>query len=92
MKGRLAPGRRSGILRTLRSRSERVMTDPAGDILVIGIGNLLWADEGFGVRCVEAFDVDPKSEGAGCLSSANLTNHATGLMTCLLYTSPSPRD
>lgn len=32
------------------------MTDPAGDILVIGIGNLLWADEGFGVRCVEAFD------------------------------------
>lgn len=24
------------------------------DILVLGIGNLLWADEGFGVRCVEA--------------------------------------
>ncbi len=23
-------------------------------ILVLGIGNLLWADEGFGVRCVEA--------------------------------------
>lgn len=23
--------------------------------LVLGIGNLLWADEGFGVRCVEAF-------------------------------------
>lgn len=23
------------------------------DILVLGIGNLLWADEGFGVRCVE---------------------------------------
>ena len=22
--------------------------------LVLGIGNLLWADEGFGVRCVEA--------------------------------------
>ena len=22
-------------------------------ILVLGIGNLLWADEGFGVRCVE---------------------------------------
>jgi hydrogenase maturation protease len=32
------------------------MADPAGDILVLGIGNLLWADEGFGVRCVEAFD------------------------------------
>lgn len=26
------------------------------DVLVLGIGNLLWADEGFGVRCVEAFD------------------------------------
>jgi hydrogenase maturation protease len=24
-------------------------------ILVMGVGNLLWADEGFGVRCVEAF-------------------------------------
>ncbi|MBL8923519.1 MAG: HyaD/HybD family hydrogenase maturation endopeptidase [Myxococcaceae bacterium] len=24
--------------------------------LVLGIGNLLWADEGFGVRCVEALD------------------------------------
>jgi len=24
------------------------------DILVLGIGNLLWADEGFGVRCAEA--------------------------------------
>ncbi len=23
-------------------------------MLVLGIGNLLWADEGFGVRCVEA--------------------------------------
>lgn len=25
-----------------------------GSILVLGIGNLLWADEGFGVRCAEA--------------------------------------
>jgi len=24
-----------------------------GEILVLGIGNLLWADEGFGVRCAE---------------------------------------
>lgn len=24
-------------------------------ILVLGVGNLLWADEGFGVRCAEAF-------------------------------------
>ncbi|MDP3323468.1 MAG: HyaD/HybD family hydrogenase maturation endopeptidase, partial [Hydrogenophaga sp.] len=34
---------------------------PCGDtparpqtIVVLGIGNLLWADEGFGVRCIEA--------------------------------------
>lgn len=25
------------------------------DVLVLGIGNLLWADEGFGVRAIEAF-------------------------------------
>lgn len=25
-----------------------------GRVLVLGIGNVLWADEGFGVRCVEA--------------------------------------
>ncbi len=24
--------------------------------LILGIGNLLWADEGFGVRCVETLD------------------------------------
>ena len=24
------------------------------EVLVLGIGNMLWADEGFGVRCVEA--------------------------------------
>jgi len=33
---------------------------PSGDspetIVVLGIGNVLWADEGFGVRCVEALD------------------------------------
>ena len=29
---------------------------PAPDgVLVLGIGNLLWGDEGFGVRAVEAF-------------------------------------
>ncbi len=25
------------------------------DALILGVGNLLWADEGFGVRCAEAF-------------------------------------
>ncbi|MBK1614574.1 hydrogenase expression/formation protein [Rubrivivax gelatinosus] len=33
---------------------------PGGDspesIVVLGIGNVLWADEGFGVRCIEALD------------------------------------
>ena len=33
--------------------------------LILGIGNILWADEGFGVRVVEAFNdkyafTDPK--------------------------------
>jgi hydrogenase maturation protease len=28
--------------------------DPHPDVLVLGIGNVLWADEGFGVRAVEA--------------------------------------
>jgi len=32
--------------------------NPADDpsTIVLGIGNVLWADEGFGVRCVEALD------------------------------------
>lgn len=30
------------------------MEDFNRDVLILGIGNLLWADEGFGVRCVEA--------------------------------------
>ncbi len=30
----------------------------APNVLVLGIGNLLWADEGFGVRVVEAFHRD----------------------------------
>ncbi|WP_239061633.1 HyaD/HybD family hydrogenase maturation endopeptidase [Ideonella livida] len=30
------------------------MADPDDLIVVLGIGNVLWADEGFGVRCVEA--------------------------------------
>ena len=28
------------------------------ELLVLGIGNLLWADEGFGVRCVEALNAE----------------------------------
>jgi len=32
------------------------MPPDATDALVIGFGNVLWADEGFGVRTVEAFN------------------------------------
>ena len=28
----------------------------ATELLALGIGNILWADEGFGVRCVEAMN------------------------------------
>ena len=39
------------------------MSEQQGATLVLGIGNLLWADEGFGVRCVERllerFDMPP---------------------------------
>lgn len=31
-----------------------LVVSPPGQVLVLGIGNLLWADEGFGVRAVEA--------------------------------------
>lgn len=32
------------------------MSESPACVLVLGIGNLLWADEGFGVRAVEAFN------------------------------------
>ncbi len=34
------------------------MSRAGPDVLVLGVGNLLWADEGFGVRCVERFTAD----------------------------------
>nr|WP_248679673.1 HyaD/HybD family hydrogenase maturation endopeptidase [Sinimarinibacterium sp. CAU 1509] len=36
-------------------------------ILILGIGNLLWADEGFGVRCVEALDAGWSFDDDVCL-------------------------
>ena len=36
------------------SEDPAVPAPPAGGVLVLGIGNVLWADEGFGVRAVEA--------------------------------------
>ena len=39
----------------MKGGGEHPETDPSAfDTLVLGIGNLLWADEGFGVRAVEA--------------------------------------
>lgn len=35
--------------------------------LVLGIGNLLWADEGFGVRCVERFDQKYQCDDTVCV-------------------------
>jgi hydrogenase maturation protease len=36
--------------------------------LVLGVGNLLWADEGFGVRCMEAFaDVYETGDDVECV-------------------------
>lgn len=32
------------------------MSGDGVDTLILGIGNILWADEGFGVRCVEAMN------------------------------------
>ena len=34
-------------------RERRMTTSPEGRVLILGIGNILWADEGFGVRAVE---------------------------------------
>jgi hydrogenase maturation protease len=31
------------------------MAEDRVEVLLLGVGNLLWADEGFGVRCVEEF-------------------------------------
>ena len=37
----------------MRTRTPMVPSEP-GHVLVLGIGNLLWADEGFGIRAAEA--------------------------------------
>lgn len=33
--------------------AKEAILDPRCEVLILGIGNLLWADEGFGVRCAE---------------------------------------
>ncbi|MBL8404099.1 MAG: HyaD/HybD family hydrogenase maturation endopeptidase [Dechloromonas sp.] len=49
-------------------------------ILVLGIGNLLWADEGFGVRCVEALN-----EGWSFPPQVNLMDGGTQGLYLLPY-------
>ena len=39
------------------------MDDASFDVLVLGIGNVLWADEGFGVRCAEALAAEYELPG-----------------------------
>ncbi|BDI04776.1 HyaD/HybD family hydrogenase maturation endopeptidase [Sphaerotilus microaerophilus] len=39
---------------TCHPTRDTLLEDPEDAIVVLGIGNVLWADEGFGVRCVEA--------------------------------------
>jgi len=37
-------------------RTEPVQFTAESETLILGIGNLLWADEGFGIRCIEALN------------------------------------
>jgi hydrogenase maturation protease len=39
---------------TCHPTRDTLLEDDDNCIVVLGIGNVLWADEGFGVRCVEA--------------------------------------
>ena len=61
---------------------------PTRRIVVLGVGNILWADEGFGVRCVEtlgaAWDVPPEVEvidgGTQGLALVPLLHDATHIL------------
>lgn len=61
---------------------------PSRRIVVLGVGNILWADEGFGVRCVEAlaadWDVPPDVEvidgGTQGLALVPLLHDATHIL------------
>ena len=49
-------------------------------VLILGIGNLLWADEGFGVRAVEALTRVP---GVACAAVQDLEDSAERLAEIL---------
>lgn len=44
------------LIKTTTVKESDMPSESKRRILVLGIGNLLWADEGFGVRCVEALN------------------------------------
>ena len=51
---------------------------PRDSIVVLGIGNVLWADEGFGVRCVEALQQRVEfDQGAGDAPEVQLIDGGT---------------
>src|SRR5690242_18738397 len=49
---------RTGAARTAAARGRGKDVTGGPNVLILGIGNLLWADEGFGVRAVEALHRD----------------------------------
>lgn len=62
----------------------------ARDVLVLGIGNILWADEGFGPRCAQAFadafaDVDGLEVMDGGTLGAYLINEITSSRRILVF-------
>ncbi|MDP2220444.1 MAG: hydrogenase maturation protease, partial [Hydrogenophaga sp.] len=70
---------------------------PGGDtpsrpqtIVVLGIGNLLWADEGFGVRCIEALQrrfefAEPVSQIDGGTQGLYLIQHVQAADCLLIF-------
>ncbi len=58
------------------------LDDETTDVLVLGIGNILWADEGFGPRAVEAFhrEYQPR-DGVHVADGGTLGLYLTNLIT-----------
>ena len=67
--------------------------DSSGAIVVLGIGNVLWADEGFGVRCVEAlqqrYEFDPDAADVQLIDGGTqglyLIQHVQGAGKLLIF-------
>lgn len=66
------------------------MNTSAESVLILGIGNVLWADEGFGVRCVEALDAvwrlpDPVTVMDGGTQGLYLLPHVTAARRLIIF-------